>query len=148
MARRSLYYEVRPRYTSGSPDLVPESVAEQVAQEEKEAYERALKGLYGETDRLRAGRLGLSHIVFERQEKGREWLVNDLITGENRSEPLPSRVKKIFATHPNGQQVEVEEVGADPDERYHCVLVRCVWAVDNPGGNSFSVPRWQLRKTF
>lgn len=86
---------VAPRYTPGSPALVSRRTGEQVAKEERDAYERHLEGLYGPEGVAKASRLGLGKIVYERvreREAGRganrrtivTWL--DIITGERYEE--------------------------------------------------------------
>jgi hypothetical protein len=81
------YYSVAPRYTPGSPALVSRRTGEEVAKEERDAYERHLEGLYGEEAVDKAKRLGLSRIVWSRvsehrTRKGCVILNHDAITGE------------------------------------------------------------------
>lgn len=84
--RKTGFYDVRPRYTPGSPGLVDEATAQRVAKEERESYEHALSGIMGEIDKARAEKLGLRGIVQWKQEKGagkkQGWEVVDLVTGE------------------------------------------------------------------
>lgn len=88
---------VAPRYTPGSPALVSRLTGEQVAREEREAYERHREGLYGPEGVTKAQRLGLGRIVYERIRERAEgrghkrhtvvtWL--DIITGERYSEDM------------------------------------------------------------
>ena len=81
------FFDVRPRYTPGSPGLVDEATAQRVAKEERESYEHALTGIVGDAEKARAEKLGLRGIVQWKQEKGsgkkQGWDVVDLVTGEN-----------------------------------------------------------------
>lgn len=93
--KEQLNHNVRPRYTCGSPAAVSQFVAETVAQEEKRGYERALTGIFGEEERLKAKRLGLTGIVEKvLGEKKRKrvpgLMVFDLITGQTYWRPLRS----------------------------------------------------------
>jgi hypothetical protein len=85
---RGLHWNVAPRYTAGSPAMVPEHIARQVAKEEKEAYERLLTGIYGEADKATAEKLGLKGIVEERFETKKGWDVTDVLTGEQFIRPF------------------------------------------------------------
>jgi hypothetical protein len=76
------FFDVRPRYTPGSPAAVSEAVALRVAQEEKEGHEYALTGRCGVTEQTRAQTEGLGLISIEMREKPTGWQVRDLITGE------------------------------------------------------------------
>lgn len=83
-ARRSLRFHVAPRYSGGSPALVNEKTALRVAAQEKESYEHALDGTYGEAQMWRARVLGLAGIAYAAFEKGAgrkfRWHRWDLIT--------------------------------------------------------------------
>jgi len=61
--KKPLYYNVNPRYTPGSPAMVSKSIAEHVAQQEREGYERALTGVMGEEDKAKAETAGLRGVV-------------------------------------------------------------------------------------
>lgn len=78
-------YNVRPRYSPGSPAAVDEATALRVVREERDAYEHALAGAWGEAERQRAELLGLDGIVYSLHEDGRgrhfRWVQGDLITG-------------------------------------------------------------------
>ena len=79
------YYNVRPRYTSGSPAIVDAQTAARVAKQEKEAYEDALTGDLGADLKARAEREGLQGIVERVMAERRRLRVNgfvvyDLIT--------------------------------------------------------------------
>ena len=84
--RRPFYCTVRPRYSGGSPAMVKDDVALRVAEQEREEYERALTGVYGDHQKRRAKVLGLRDIAYAlgQQGSGRKfrWLVFDLVTGE------------------------------------------------------------------
>ena len=83
------YYNVRPRYTAGSPAMVDEATARRVAEQEKDAYEAALEGVYGEEDQRKAKALGLRGITERvREAMGRFWEVTDLITDETYMRPI------------------------------------------------------------
>lgn len=86
MTRKMMQFNVRPRYTAGSPALVHGDIARRVAAEEKDAIEHALSGAWGEEEKKRAETLGLSgsaYVMFE-NGSGRKfrWHVWDLITDE------------------------------------------------------------------
>jgi len=79
------YYNVRPRYTSGSPAIVDAQTAGRVAKQEKEAYEDALTGIFGIELKTRAEREGLGGIAervmsARRQNRTDGFVVWDLIT--------------------------------------------------------------------
>lgn len=78
------YYNVRPRYTSGSPAMVDAQTAARVAKQEKAAYEDALSGDLGAELKERAEREGLKGIAErvmreERQNRVNGFVVYDLI---------------------------------------------------------------------
>jgi hypothetical protein len=77
------YYSVHPRFSCGSGAQVSEEIALTVAAQEKEHYEMALTGAFGEDD-LDAARQpdALRGIVEAITESKGGWNVVDLITGE------------------------------------------------------------------
>ena len=81
------HYNVAPRYTPGSPALVPERIAMRVAEEEKRAIKDVLDGFEGPQRQKRAQNLGLRGIVEARICRGSGkklgWEVVDLCTGEH-----------------------------------------------------------------
>jgi hypothetical protein len=79
-----MHYNVKPRYTPGSPAMVDERIARRVVQQERQAYEDALSGAWGEKERQTAEKLGLEGIVEEVREKSGALHVLDLITGSKR----------------------------------------------------------------
>lgn len=85
-AAKSLRCHVRPRYSPGSPAMVNDHIALNVADDEKVAHEHALEGAYGEEQQKRAKALGLRGIAYVMAESGSgrkfRWLVYDLITKE------------------------------------------------------------------
>jgi hypothetical protein len=84
MPRRQSY-NLAPRYTAGSPALVYDrALAERVAGEEKDAYQRHLEGIYGEDAKARAEEQGLRGIVEQRKVFAHHFLALDMITGEQR----------------------------------------------------------------
>ncbi len=86
MASAERHYNVAPRYTPGSPALVPERIAMRVAEEEKLAIKDVLDGFHGSERQKRAQNLGLRGIVESRICRGSGkklgWEVVDLCTGE------------------------------------------------------------------
>ena len=88
MSQRNVYFNVVPRYTPGSPAIVPEDIANYVAVEESAAYERALSGVHGAEDKARAERLGLRGISEQRAEYADCWVIEDLITRERFVRPF------------------------------------------------------------
>ena len=64
-------YNVRPRYSPGSPAAVDEATARRSAREERDSYETALSGAWGDAERQRAELLGLDGIAYELWEEGR-----------------------------------------------------------------------------
>ena len=84
MTRRNYpLYQVRPRYTPGSPAQVNEESALRVAEEERDSFEAHAEGFMGEEWQQKAERLGLQRIAYYIQEKGGHWvLLVDLITEE------------------------------------------------------------------
>lgn len=81
MAKAKTYWNLKPRYTGGSPAAVwDEKLALHVAAGEKTAWEHALAGAYGENDRKLADAFGLGGIVEETVEKGGKWHVRDVLT--------------------------------------------------------------------
>lgn len=83
---RRFHCHVRPRYSCGSGAMVADHIALQVAREEREGYEQALSGAYGDDQKRRAEALGLRGIAVALAEKGSgrnfRWLVYDLVTFE------------------------------------------------------------------
>lgn len=77
----NLHYNVAPRYSAGSPAMVDERTALRVAEDEKDAFEAALCGVYGEAAMEEALALGLGGIVELRHEVGRGWRCEDALTG-------------------------------------------------------------------
>lgn len=88
MTRAAIYYNVRPRYSPGSPASVDQQIAEMVANDERRGHKAALEGFYGE-DRRKAAEedtlRGLSEQVTERTDC---WIVQDLITDERYIRPF------------------------------------------------------------
>jgi len=70
------YYNVRPRYTSGSPAMVDAQTAARVAKQEKAAYEDALSGQLGVELRERAEREGCRGIAERVMRERRQNRVN------------------------------------------------------------------------
>lgn len=82
---RHWHFEVRPRFTPGSPACVDERTAERVAAQEKRGFEMAREGVYGAEEKRFADVVGNAWIVFCWQETGRatkpRFNVQDLLTG-------------------------------------------------------------------
>ena len=79
------HFNVAPRYTCGSPAMVDEATARDVADSEKVGYERALAGFYGDEERTKAEREGLNGIAEIFYETKKNWHIHDLCTGEVRT---------------------------------------------------------------
>lgn len=77
---KKIYYQVRPRYTPGSPAQVDRETALRVAVEEARAYERTLTGVFGAEETERARREGLGGIAESFSEAKSGFHVHDLIT--------------------------------------------------------------------
>lgn len=88
---RAYHYNVRPRYSAGSPAMVDEDTAMRVKRNELDGYEIALSGAVSAAEKARAERLGLSGIVEQVFETSKNWHVHDLITGEVREEDFGTR---------------------------------------------------------
>jgi hypothetical protein len=76
------YFNVRPRYSAGSPAMVDEKTARRVAVEEQQAHQHAKEGFYGAEQQYQAEHdplLGIAEFVTERADT---WIVEDLITGD------------------------------------------------------------------
>lgn len=82
MGRRNVTFQVRPRYTPGSPAMVDAATANRVAVEEREFIKHALEGVWGEEQKARAEKLGLDFIAYAMVERRDGWYVEDLITGK------------------------------------------------------------------
>ncbi len=74
-------FNVKPRYTSGSPALVTRETAIRIEQQERLAYHYALKGRYGPAMQRMAKAQGLKLIIFTMKKQGRNWKVIDQLTG-------------------------------------------------------------------
>lgn len=99
-------YDVRPRYTAGSPAMVDEATARRVAKQEKTGYEMALEGFYGEEAKMEAEQRGMGAVVFSWTEKGNTLIITDMITEERvtRKTFPPRTGHSIFALHPDDVQ--------------------------------------------
>lgn len=118
MKRRPHYYNVMPRYSSGSPAQVDVDTACKVAISEKRSYEAALEGVYGEAQQERAERLGLRGIAEGVREvrKLKGWEVTDLLTCEVYVRPFCDRMRQNGFTQWRSLKPHVQEllVTADP----------------------------------
>lgn len=122
---RNWCFNVRPRYTPGSPALVHLDIAYKVAAEEKEFYQHALSGTRGERERLRAITLGLKACAERTEEKAGFWLVSDLITGEIYERPFTGRKRlaKPFGFTALHTPTGLFAVGRCEAQKRGCVLV-------------------------
>lgn len=130
--RRSLRFNVRSRYSAGSPAQVPEHIALQVVRDEQESYRHALEGAYGEEQKKRAETLGLSGIVYVMFEKGSgrqfRWHIWDLLTDEHTSRHHDHEIHRLgyyrFEHLPEGVQKRIVQPGCrypDYDRRFYKV---------------------------
>lgn len=82
---RPCHYSVRPRFGPGSPAMVHEHIAEQVARDEREFHEHAAAGRYGDEAQAKAqddhALYGISYFL---EEHPKFWRYFDLITEEER----------------------------------------------------------------
>jgi hypothetical protein len=103
MPSASGYYRVSPRYTGGSQALTDRSTAYRVAQEETQAYIRALSGRHGDPSKAAAECMGLRGICELRIERGRgkthRFEVHDLCTVEWLEYPIGSVLQKMGYRH-------------------------------------------------
>lgn len=97
MPEPTVYFNVVPRYTPGSPAMVPEDIAKYVAVEESAAYERALSGVDGAENKARAERLGVRGISEQRTEYAECWVIEDLITLERFVRPFKKEYRDGLA---------------------------------------------------
>ena len=97
MPEPTVYFNVVPRYTPGSPAMVPEDIAKYVAVEESAAYERALSGVDGAENKARAERLGVRGISEQRTEHAECWVIEDLITLERFVRPFKKEYRDGLA---------------------------------------------------
>jgi hypothetical protein len=88
MASRAIYWNVKPRYTPGSPAQVDQATAERVAGEERLGYVATLDGAHGTIAAAEAKIAGLRGIVEMRWERPGAWIVHDLLTNERFIRPF------------------------------------------------------------
>lgn len=75
------YFNVRPRYTGGSPAMVDREIAFRVLDEEHRSFHHANEGFYGPEKEKQAKEQGLNGIVEMVTEKGNKLFYLDLMTG-------------------------------------------------------------------
>lgn len=94
------FYQVAPRYTPGSPAMVNEATARQVAKDEQDAYgdRHRFLGVAHPSHRTAADDKGLDGIVEYLVEGRQGWDVLDLITEKRHTRP--------FATADEPKEVE------------------------------------------
>lgn len=78
----NIAYSVLPTFTPGSSAQVDKLIAERVVLQERESYDHALSGIYGDDVKRAAERRGLAGIVFNWYEDGKRVRVLDMITDE------------------------------------------------------------------
>lgn len=83
---RKAFFNLVPRYTSGSPAMVDLGEACRVADHEKEAHANHLSGVFGDECRRMAETKGLHGIAYARWEKGGKVWRLDLLTGREEIE--------------------------------------------------------------
>ncbi len=83
------HFNVRPRYSGGSPAQIDEALARRLVIEERTDFDRSLAGYYGVEQETVARQLGLRGIVERRIERAGAWEVDDLLTGERFIRPFP-----------------------------------------------------------
>lgn len=86
--RRTFFFNVAPRYTSGSPAMVTEETALRVAAQEQRSYQHALEGIYGPDEQSKAMSKGLNGIAECVVETRQGWDTLNLITGERYVRPF------------------------------------------------------------
>ena len=86
--KKNVWFNVAPRYTAGSPALVPRETAMRLADNEAGAYVHALTGRYGKEEQEKAEKLGLMGICEVTHETRKGLDVLDLCTGERYVRPL------------------------------------------------------------
>ena len=131
-------YNVRPRYTPGSPASVNEAIALRVAAEERENYEVALSGMWGDAERARAEALGLAGIVYTLHEEGRgkrfRWVQIDLITGTTHRRLSDVTLREngylIWNELPPWAKVELERQGVTAGATRPSDLARRRWKLE------------------
>lgn len=84
----AIYYNVRPRYTPGSPAMVDHRTASKVAQDEADAHANTCTGVYGVDAMETAMRDSKRGIAEECTERADCWIVRDLITGDRYVRPF------------------------------------------------------------
>ena len=121
MSEPNVYFNVVPRYSPGSPAIVPEDIAHYVAVEESGAYERALSGGYGAAGKARAQRFGLRGISERRTEYAECWVIEDLITRERFVRPFKKEYRDGSAQR-NAEWELAQKYGAPLERTLPSVL--------------------------
>lgn len=80
-APASYHWEVRPRYSGGSPGMVPAETARRVALQELEGYARYLEGCYGPAAKAIAKEQGVEGSIYLWWERGGRIYTQDALTG-------------------------------------------------------------------
>lgn len=83
-----MYYNVKPRYTPGSPGMVDQKTAEHVAAQERRCFKEALDGTYGDHLQNVAKTQELLGIVERVYETAIGWEVHDLLTDAQYMRPF------------------------------------------------------------
>jgi hypothetical protein len=117
---RAVYINVEPRYTPGSPGAIhDEKLARRIAGQERDHYEHALTGLYGDEMRATAEARGLDLIVFLMIERPRGWAVEDFITGKKTWWPHKAKCRHCGKSKPARRGV-IEPHDRDAGARHGC----------------------------
>jgi hypothetical protein len=95
-------FDVRPKFTGGSPAMVDQNTAMRVLGQELSAFRYTKEGIYGEDKAAEALRRGAGNIVIKWSEKGGKIFVQDLLTGETTARKTfpPKTGTSIFALSP------------------------------------------------
>jgi hypothetical protein len=110
---RGQSFDVKPRYSGGSPALVDEATARRVAAQEKDMIVGYLEGIYGEAEKLVAETMGLAWIVWFSSQKGNTVTREDVITGDkltikHNSKSISTPAPLYASTQPEFQRVQTQ----------------------------------------
>lgn len=89
--------DIHPRYTCGSPALVPNDQGVKIAKQESEAYFAAVRGEMGEDEQRKAIREGRAGIAIERWQRAGHDYKRDLIIDEKTRTPFAGRPVRLDA---------------------------------------------------
>ncbi len=86
-AGRNAFYHIYPRYSSGSPAMIPMGQVIKAAVEEYHSWQRCLTGIFGDELKAKAETEKLGNIAYARWQKGAKTWRLDLLTREKYIEP-------------------------------------------------------------